>query len=815
MPFVISLLAVVLLTGLPAAHARDLPERISQQLEAAHEAFYSEDYPSAVTQYQAVVALLLTLPVEQVRAEFAVVYNNLAESFEMVGRANIAVDYYQKAYESWGDNYTGNYSNKLTALNNLVYILGDYGDLRTARQFTRELVALVEQALSENLLSRDEEIHARLSSLLTRVRVSALAKDADETAQLITETDRLMLTLSTGELASYNVYFVAIHEAAGVLFTDIGRYEDALRQYRRMTEFELSDFFEMKFHANTAVAHNYAGNYETSLYHTELSLRYFEENRFMAAYMSLLTLKATNFVKLGRAEEALDLVAEVFSEMLGRDVALSELKTLTYADLGDRSSSGYLSNLLRNADLIRDAAGDRDTARNLYLIATEMFNEYYRKEAYNNQLEFFHKRAESGLLELVMDRPETEQIDAVTRLENNNSQQFWRSFVLKNERYLGENLPQQAASERVDIHQVRARLHAEEILIRYYLSDEALFAVTMSRDFFRINRLAHSDQVAQVATELHARIIRREPNYQTLTDSLYAVIIAPLNLPPRARLVIIPDGLMSYIPFEILSDGREMLVQRHPIRYSFSMRFAGYAYPEVVHERFLATYAPDYAGTDFAAIRHSMEEALVIANRLGGVTYRQEHASKSAFLANSSRYAIHHLAMHAEQDPFNFENSALIFAGGERLPFYALHTAFIPAEMVVLSACETGVGSLEPGIGLMGLSRALAYAGVRSSVHSLWQVPDRETATLMMYFYEALRNGEARDEALRQAKLRFMSENPLQSHPYYWAGFVLNGTYEPLMPHAPFRWPYLAGLGLGMLLVLLLIRLRRTSKTVA
>jgi CHAT domain-containing protein len=101
----------------------------------------------------------------------------------------------------------------------------------------------------------------------------------------------------------------------------------------------------------------------------------------------------------------------------------------------------------------------------------------------------------------------------------------------------------------------------------------------------------------------------------------------------------------------------------------------------------------------------------------------------------------------------------------------------LKADLVVLSACETGRGQEVEGEGLVGLSRALQYAGARSIVASQWKVADRSTAELMVAFHRALRQGLAKDEALRRA-MAHVRGNPATSHPYYWAPFVLVGDSD-------------------------------------
>jgi CHAT domain-containing protein len=101
----------------------------------------------------------------------------------------------------------------------------------------------------------------------------------------------------------------------------------------------------------------------------------------------------------------------------------------------------------------------------------------------------------------------------------------------------------------------------------------------------------------------------------------------------------------------------------------------------------------------------------------------------------------------------------------------------LKAELVVLSACETGRGQNVPGEGIVGMTRALQYAGARSIVASQWKVADASTAALMVTFHRKLREGLPKDEALRQAVTAVL-RNPKTAHPYYWAAFFLTGDPE-------------------------------------
>jgi CHAT domain-containing protein len=100
-------------------------------------------------------------------------------------------------------------------------------------------------------------------------------------------------------------------------------------------------------------------------------------------------------------------------------------------------------------------------------------------------------------------------------------------------------------------------------------------------------------------------------------------------------------------------------------------------------------------------------------------------------------------------------------------------------KLVVLSACETGVGEVRTGDGVYGLRRALVLAGAETQVMSLWPVSDRGTRDLMIGYYKSLQAGAGRSEAMRQVQLR-MLKDPRRRHPFYWASFIVSGEWANL-----------------------------------
>jgi CHAT domain-containing protein len=210
-----------------------------------------------------------------------------------------------------------------------------------------------------------------------------------------------------------------------------------------------------------------------------------------------------------------------------------------------------------------------------------------------------------------------------------------------------------------------------------------------------------------------------------------------------------------------------------------------------------------------APLRWNQQEVESIGQHLSGVGYTQQAAVERRFKEEVSQYRIVHLAMHALIDDQNPMDSRLVFSQDTAdiqedgyLNAYELYDMEIPAELVVLSACETGYGKLERGEGIMSLARAFAYAGCPSIVMSHWLVDDKASAQLMDYFYRYLSEGLPKDEALRQAKQAYLETASVQkTHPFFWANFVLVGDTAPIAspPASTQRILYAAGVLLLLL----------------
>jgi len=179
------------------------------------------------------------------------------------------------------------------------------------------------------------------------------------------------------------------------------------------------------------------------------------------------------------------------------------------------------------------------------------------------------------------------------------------------------------------------------------------------------------------------------------------------------------------------------------------------------------------------------EEVRNIAEMLEGNFTIGNAATEEHFKQQAESARIVHVASHTIINDENPMYSKLVFAPGQDtledglLHTYELYNMRLNADLVTLSACNTGIGKIYEGEGVMSLARGFMYAGVPNVLMSLWSVPDRSTSQIMQYFYEEVQAGHTKAEALRQAKLKYLQEADANTAaPFYWGAFVYLGTKE-------------------------------------
>ncbi|MCK0114589.1 CHAT domain-containing protein [Gelidibacter sp. F63206] len=331
-------------------------------------------------------------------------------------------------------------------------------------------------------------------------------------------------------------------------------------------------------------------------------------------------------------------------------------------------------------------------------------------------------------------------------------------------------------------------LKNDELILKYIITDQHLFAFLISKN--SIDLLPPIDKSKALSTLKNCLAILkgRIPDYEASFSTMRKLLFDTIDFKPYKKIIIIPDGVLNYFPFESL-----LMDEKMPsVSYSSSLPL--YQEQKNTNSNFQPIRIGAFsASNNQSKLPRASDEVNAILKIFEGKS--NINASKKEFLQNVGDFNILHLAMHSHIDEMHPEFSALNFYGenDNQLFISELYNESLDADLAVLSACDTGSGFYENGEGVISLSRAFSYAGVPSTVVSLWKVDDEATAKIMTYFYEHLKLGETKDEALKNAKLDYLkyTDDDLLKHPYYWSGFVLSGNTDALVEKQNY-WIYLS-----------------------
>jgi CHAT domain-containing protein len=327
-----------------------------------------------------------------------------------------------------------------------------------------------------------------------------------------------------------------------------------------------------------------------------------------------------------------------------------------------------------------------------------------------------------------------------------------------------------------------------------------------------------------------AHLVQSTNHYLETLQDLYQQLILPIreSLVEKSRLVIIPHGILNNLPFEILTSSSEetdfrkqaYLLRDFSVQYAWSAALwtKDFSWSEKAAYTYVG-FAPSYQTHTFAEVSptyraglseltYSIPEVKKADEYFNGEVFLNTNATESAFRTYAPKSRIIHLATHAFMDDKNPSHSGLAFSHDTDtlsdgfLHAYEVYHLHLPAELAVMSACNTGAGQIAEGEGIISLGRAFLYAGCRSIMVSQWLANDQSSSKLMSYFYHQLSEGKNKDEALRLAKLDYLAQaDALTAHPYFWAGMVVVGDMEKVEVNG-FSWFWMVGLlvVLGILL---------------
>jgi len=490
-------------------------------------------------------------------------------------------------------------------------------------------------------------------------------------------------------------------------------------------------------------------------------------------------------------------------------------------DYAERSKAYLLYESMKNADALHIAGIPDNLLEQEYNLRVEIaFHDKKRQEMLTNGMSDTDTTVlaiSSKLFDL-----NRKHEDLIQLFENQYPEYYQAKYGLKS-----ASLPE-----------VQQSLAPNQTMLQYVVGDSSIFLFVVQKNFFEVQEIKkdfplerwvdsltrlgiygyHTLPMDKRTSNLEATTVQ---NYTHTAQRLYEKLIAPVKAKLTPELIIIPDGVLGYVPFETLlskAPGRKgvfasypFLLREHRISYCYSATLLREMHNKKhrhMPEKSVLALAPFYRGnvetlnarvdtSELFALRDSLntlnasgDEVAIIAKLLKGTPLYGAAASLDTFRQLAAQHRILHLSTHGKADDRvgDYAYLALGVPGNnkdyEKLYARDLYNLELNADLVVLSACETGIGKLRRGEGIVSLARAFAYAGAKSLVTSLWKVDDSKTKDLLVDFYKQLKAGKPKDEALQQAKLDFLTQNRKNGgtlmHPFYWAGFIAIGDMSPI-----------------------------------
>ncbi|MCG2429595.1 CHAT domain-containing protein [Aequorivita xiaoshiensis] len=399
------------------------------------------------------------------------------------------------------------------------------------------------------------------------------------------------------------------------------------------------------------------------------------------------------------------------------------------------------------------------------------------------------------------------------------------------------------------IKDLQEKISENTTVIRYLFIEDKLNAFVVSRSkkhIFLLNNSTLETKVEELTIEDFS--VERK---SALLHDLYKMLWKPLEKSIKTKkVVVIPDRELFNISFEMLTPesiksfkefSTNSLLAKYDISYNFSLLLYKDNRKVMDYNENYVGFAPgfnkDMKQEYLLGLQDSMKldksyltllpqpfsENLVkqYAKVFKGNYFMNENASKALFINNAKEHKIIHIGTHAESDNITPELSRLVFAKrkGKNLALdenslyaYEIYNTNLSSNLAILTACETGKSIYQSGEGAISLAHAFNYAGSESILTSLWNIDEVSSTQIVAYFYDYLVQGLPKDEALKKAKIQYLSSvEGRGAAPQYWAGLVLIGDTTPivLQENTDHTWWWVTGILLTFAILIFFYKNRK------
>lgn len=348
-------------------------------------------------------------------------------------------------------------------------------------------------------------------------------------------------------------------------------------------------------------------------------------------------------------------------------------------------------------------------------------------------------------------------------------------------------------AENIDIKSLYSKLDKDKaIMVEYFSGFEKMYIFTLANqriklDYYWDNHTATPRIISFLNYFSDAnKITDNISGYNHYGNSLYKMLKLPSNNSYQ-NLIIVPDGLLNFLPFEALitkestsSNFAQMHYLLNDFRIAYNNSATFYLEGQPIPNKKISVLGifPVFEKTAYE-LTFSKAEMKSIKNNFDGNFFENETATFDNFKMNAATHSILHLSTHASSG--DTETPASIKFYDREILYSELYNLNINPDLVVLSACETGIGRLYKSEGAMSIARGFQFAGAQNLLFSLWKVNDYTTSVFMDAFYNNIKKDIPYFEANTNAKRDFLKDKSISNakkSPYYWSAFVYYGGIE-------------------------------------
>jgi CHAT domain-containing protein/Tfp pilus assembly protein PilF len=607
----------------------------------------------------------------------------------------------------------------------------------------------------------------------------------------------------------------------GIVYDKLGRHEDALRSFDAAEEVFKEKKMEAKLAIileNKGVVFYYLGRYDDALRNFDAVEEIFKTKKMEAALANIFVNKGLVYEFQGSLEKSIanyKQSIDVLEKVRGK-IKTEEIKTSLMA--GKMDVYKHLVFLLVEIGKYEDAFHyvERGKARSFLDLLSEREVDIHegvdeellsQKNELLRKISFYQKR----IIEEPSGSSQTDSLKVELSEVEKELDKLERKIKTESPAYAALVYP-----EPLNLKSVQKKIIDEETaLLEYCITEKEIILWVVKQNTFKVYTVPlGSEKISEMINEYRMLLTdrTRAEELSKYACMLYENLIKPAasDIAGIRRLIIVPDGPLHYLPFQTLKpDDNTYLLKKYLITYAPSAsvlseidKWRGKTVPK---EDLIAFAVQDFGeqqlardrgivrsvfrdfyrerGYSFGLLPHTMDEVNGLGDIYGdAVVYVDTQALEFRAKNECSNFSLVHFATHGILDEEKPMYSGVVLSrkivqeDDGFLQAYEVYNIRLNADLLVLSACRTGLGKLTKGEGLVGLSRAFMYAGSSSLVVSLWSVEDVSTAFLMKQFYSNLQQGLDKDEALRKAQMQLLDSE--KSHPLFWAPFVLIGDWK-------------------------------------